>query len=318
MGKGPLILSRITEVLQVVTCLVSLTACAIAFWRYNYSTNLVLGGIDLGKQTNGTNPDASVPTPQLPSALENSNVGWGFVMLAIGCVLWTIFIFVSFIRAKVMQCSDTPHREPMVDMYSTFVYRAFMFMFLALLVVALAGDLGIGACICSLLTTVLLFVLHCIFKKVGDEMYYSNFQDEDGSAGSVMYSKSNSGPPPPSDRAPVPPPPSSLSSSYTPSPRPPSVSYGNGPPPPPSSSYGGPPPPPPGGGPPPFGGGPPSFRPGPPPAPPGGFGGGPPPPPPSFGSPPSEPGRGALLDSISGFKGGLKKAVTNDRSAPIF
>lgn len=100
-----------------------------------------------------------------------------------------------------------------------------------------------------------------------------------------------------------------------------------GPPPPPG---GGPPPPPPGGGPPP------------PPA-----GGGPPPPPaapkapkaPKASSKPSKPaksggggggggggavgggdpseGRGDLLNSITGFKGGLKKTVTNDRSGPI-
>jgi PX domain-containing protein kinase-like protein len=45
-----------------------------------------------------------------------------------------------------------------------------------------------------------------------------------------------------------------------------------------------------------------------------------PPPPPPSGPPPPPPSenRGALLGSISGFrKGGLKKAVTNDRSAPI-
>ena len=64
----------------------------------------------------------------------------------------------------------------------------------------------------------------------------------------------------------------------------------------------------------------------PPPPPPGGFGGPPPPPPPSFGfgggkssggkssGPP--PGRAAMLADIQ--KGArLKKAVTNDRSAPI-
>ena len=50
----------------------------------------------------------------------------------------------------------------------------------------------------------------------------------------------------------------------------------------------------------------------------------PPPPPPTVAtshsrptSPPTSKGRGALLDSISGFsKGKLKKAETNDRSAP--
>lgn len=45
----------------------------------------------------------------------------------------------------------------------------------------------------------------------------------------------------------------------------------------------------------------------------------PPPPPPSSGlPPPPDAGRTALLGSIEGFsKGKLKKAQTNDRSAPI-
>lgn len=99
-----------------------------------------------------------------------------------------------------------------------------------------------------------------------------------------------------------------------------------------------------GGPPPPMGGPPPPMGGGPPPPP----GGGPPPPPPGGGPPPPKPpapskssskskskgggggggggkigggdpseGRGDLLNSISGFKGGLKKTVTNDRSAPV-
>jgi len=101
----------------------------------------------------------------------------------------------------------------------------------------------------------------------------------------------------------------------------------------PSMAMGGgaPPPPPPGMGGPSFGGAPPPPPPGmggaPPPPPPPSFGGPPPPPPPSFGGPPPPPppapaaapaaGRGALLNSIQqGTR--LKKAVTNDRSAPKF
>ncbi len=57
---------------------------------------------------------------------------------------------------------------------------------------------------------------------------------------------------------------------------------------------------------------PPPPRGGPPPPPPPG----PPPPPPPSQAPPKAPGRNALLSDISkGAK--LKKAVTNDRSAPI-
>ena len=67
------------------------------------------------------------------------------------------------------------------------------------------------------------------------------------------------------------------------------------PPPPPPTSVPGPPGPPP----------PPSTAPA------------PPPPAPSSAPPPSSSGRGALLSSITGFqKGGLKKTVTVDKSAP--
>ena len=100
-------------------------------------------------------------------------------------------------------------------------------------------------------------------------------------------------------------------------------------------------PPPPMGGPPPPMGAPPAPMGGPPPPP----GGGPPPPPPGGAPPPPKApkaskssgkkkggggggggkigggdpseGRNDLLNSISGFKGGLKKTVTNDRSAPV-
>lgn len=118
---------------------------------------------------------------------------------------------------------------------------------------------------------------------------------------------------------------------------PPPMPGGGGPPRGPPPSMGGGPPMPMGGGPPPpMGGGPPPppAGGGPPPPP----GGGPPPPPKApkasssskkpksggggggggkiGGGDPSE-GRGDLLSSISGFKGGLKKTVTNDRSGLI-
>ena len=107
---------------------------------------------------------------------------------------------------------------------------------------------------------------------------------------------------------------------------------GKMPPPMPGKAPGGPPPPPMGAPPPPMGGGPP---------PPPMGGGGPPPPPPGGAPPPPKPSktsastssgkkkaatssgggggdeRNALLGSINNFKGGLKKTVTNDRSAPV-
>jgi hypothetical protein len=112
-----------------------------------------------------------------------------------------------------------------------------------------------------------------------------------------------SGPPPPTNRPPPPngPPP--------PTNKPPPMSSAPPPPPPPASSA--PPPPPP-----------PSSAPAPPPppaAPPApkapkapSSNSAPPPPP-----PPSED-RSGLLSSISGFKGGLRKVQTNDRSTPKF
>jgi hypothetical protein len=125
-----------------------------------------------------------------------------------------------------------------------------------------------------------------------------------GSAGSGISST------PPAAR---PPPPSRPPGSLPPGPSPPGPPPG----PPPMRTPSGPPPPgpPPGPPPTPSGGGGPPPPPGPPPP-------GPPPPPAApagkiGGGDPSQ-NRGALLSSIEGFsKGGLKKTVTNDRSAPV-
>lgn len=96
-------------------------------------------------------------------------------------------------------------------------------------------------------------------------------------------------PPPPTNRPPPPtgpPPPTNRP--------PPMTAAAPAPPPPPPVSAAPPPPPPP-----------PAAPPAPKPP-------GPPPPP----TPPSSEGRGDLLNSITGFKGGLKKVKTNDRSSP--
>jgi len=335
-GRCPLIVKRVTEVLQVLTCIIAFGACCVAFWRYNYIPDWVFGSYQFGK----VNTSSSYSDSALPN-IENRNVGWGFVMLASSCTLWIIFILVSFIRTKVMLNSSSPVREPQVEFFAHYIYRALMFFLLALMVISLAGDIGIGAAVSALLTTVLLFFVYCLYRKEGgSDSYYSSFVDEEDSGSVAMVIH---GPPPPSDFVPPPtatsprPPPTS---SYNSSPSPPPPSFGGGPPPPsygdggPSGKTSPPPPPPPiyGGGPPTssYGGGPltSSYGSGPPPGggPPGGRGGPPPPPPPppsaavvaNYEAPPPAESRGALLGSIQNFSGGLKKTVTNDRSAPIF